>query len=62
MKKKLSILFAGMGFCAVVFLFAVQPSKAGTKGTLMGNSAGTKFCCAAGDNGCSAASCSQEML
>lgn len=27
------------------------------KGTLYGNKAGTRFCCAAGDNDCAAAAC-----
>jgi hypothetical protein len=36
-------------------------SKEAGEGTLMGNAEGTKFCCAAGTNGCEAAPCPKQI-
>lgn len=56
--------FVATALLAAVFVFAYSPSTASGKGNLMGNEAGTKFCCSSGSNDCSAAGCSsgsQEM-
>ncbi len=40
-----------------IAVMAQAQSESGGKGTLYGNSAGTRYCCSSGSNNCSAAPC-----
>lgn len=46
-----------IGIDQLINASVAQGQESGSKGTLYGNTAGTKFCCASGSNNCSAASC-----
>lgn len=62
MKKKILSLMSVALITGAFFLTNVNEAHAGDKGTLYGNSSGTKFCCKSGTNDCSAAGCGSALM